>query len=84
VAARAGEPDPLRGRRSGPLVDLGEELFRNPPVTFCKKIRVYFHPLCPRCKGPLRDCRDDSLLRDHGLAEYSRSVQRYCIAPLAR
>jgi len=60
-----------------PLVDLGEELFRNPPVTFCKKIRAYFHPLCPRCKGPLRDCRDDALLRDHGLAEYSRTVQRY-------
>ena len=60
-----------------PLVDLGEELFCNPPVTFCKKIRAYFHPLCPRCKGPLRDCRDDALLREHGLAEYSRSVQRY-------
>jgi hypothetical protein len=60
-----------------PLVDLGEELFRNRPVTFCKKVRVYFHPLCPRCRGPLGDCRDDALLRDLGLPEYSKSIVRY-------
>jgi hypothetical protein len=59
-----------------PLLDLGEESFRNRPVTFCKKIRAYFHPPCPRCLGPLTDCKDDALLRDHGLPEYSRSIVR--------
>jgi hypothetical protein len=60
-----------------PLIDLGEELFRNRPVTFCKKIRAYFHPPCPKCRGPLADCRDDALLRDLGLPEFSRSIVRY-------
>jgi hypothetical protein len=69
-----------------PLVDLGQELFRSAPVTFCKKVRKYFHPLCPRCRGPLRDCRDDALLREHGLAEWSRTTQRYltCAACAAK
>lgn len=64
-----------------PLIDLGEELFRNRPVTFCKKIRAYFHPPCPRCRGPLRDCRDDALLRDHGLPEFSKSLVRFLHCP---
>jgi hypothetical protein len=64
-----------------PLIDLGEELFRNPPVTFCKKIRAYFHPPCPRCRGPLRDCRDDALLREHGLPEFSKSLSRFLHCP---
>ncbi|HVE40140.1 MAG TPA: hypothetical protein VNM14_09650 [Planctomycetota bacterium] len=65
------------GAQVVPLIDLGEELFRNRPITFCKKVRAYFHPLCPRCRGPLQDCRDDALLRDHGLPEYSKSIHRY-------
>src|ERR1051325_7325804 len=32
-----------------PMIDLGEESFKSRPVTFCKKIRAYFHPPCPRC-----------------------------------
>jgi hypothetical protein len=69
-----------------PLVDLGEGSFRSRPVTFCKKIRAYFHPPCPRCRGPLQDCRDDALLRDHGLPEYSRTIVRYlyCAACAAK
>ena len=69
-----------------PLIDLGEESFRNRPTTFCKKIRAYFHPPCPKCGGPLRDCRDDALLRDHGLPEYSRSIVRYlhCVDCVAK
>ncbi len=59
------------------LLDLGPGAFRNRPVTFCKKVRKYFHPPCPRCRGPLADCRDDALLRDHGLPEYSKSAVRY-------
>jgi hypothetical protein len=65
------------GTQVVPMIDLGEESFRNRPTTFCKKVRAYFHPPCPRCRGPLADCRDDALLRDHGLPEYSRSIVRY-------
>jgi len=69
-----------------PLIDLGEQSFRNRPVTFCKKVRAYFHPLCPKCRGPLSDCRDDALLRDHGLPEFSKSIIRYlaCAACTAK
>jgi hypothetical protein len=63
------------------LIDLGEEAFRSRPVTFCKKVRKYFHPFCPRCRGPLVDCRDDALLRDLGLPEYSKSSVRYLHCP---
>jgi hypothetical protein len=65
------------GQQVVPMIDLGEELFRNRPITFCKKVRAYFHPICPRCRGPLQDCRDDALLRDHGLPEYTKSIVRY-------
>jgi hypothetical protein len=60
-----------------PLIDLGENSFRSRPVTFCKKVRAYFHPPCPKCRGPLADCRDDALLRDHGLPEFSKTITRY-------
>jgi hypothetical protein len=65
------------GNEVVPMIDLGESSFRNRPTTFCKKVRAYFHPICPKCHGPLGDCRDDALLRDHGLPEYSRSIVRY-------
>jgi len=63
------------------LVDLGEQQFQSRPVTFCKKVRKYFHPFCPRCRGALVDCRDDALLRDLGLPEYSKSPTRYLHCP---
>ena len=69
------------GEEVVPLIDLGEQSFRNRPVTFCKKIRAYFHPPCPKCRGPLSDCKDDSLLRDLGLPEYSKSLTRYLACP---
>lgn len=59
------------------LLDLGPELMRSYPVTFCKKVRKYFHPLCPQCTGMLEDCRDDALLREFGLPTYSGSLARY-------
>ncbi len=60
-----------------PLLDLGGAAARSRPVTFCKKTRAYFHPLCPRCHAPLEDCRDDALLRDAGLTPYSAGTARY-------
>ncbi len=59
------------------LVDLGEEAFRSRPVTFCRKTGAYFHPPCPRCQAFLEDCRDDALLRDHGLPEFGSTALRY-------
>lgn len=58
-------------------VDLGEGASAGLPVAFCKKVRKYFHPPCPRCGAALGDCRDDALLREHGLSEYSKSAVRY-------
>jgi hypothetical protein len=58
-------------------VDVGDRGVESPPVTFCKKIRRYFHPPCPRCGSALSDCRDDALLREQGLPEYSASGARF-------
>jgi len=63
------------------LHDVGEGRFRQKPVTFCRETRKYFHPLCPTCRGFLRDCRDDDLLRDSGLPAYSESTARYIYCP---
>lgn len=63
------------------LLDMGPELARSKPVTFCKKVRKYFHPLCPKCLGYLEDCRDDTLLREFGLPAYSASLVRYLYCP---
>jgi hypothetical protein len=62
--------------------DPGPEEDRGRPVLFCKTVRRTFHPLCSSCLGPLRDCRDDDLLRSAGLPAYSESSARflYCAA----
>ena len=59
------------------LLDLGEESFASRPVTFCRKVQAYFHPPCPQCRSLLEDCKDDALLRDHGLPEYGSTATRY-------
>lgn len=63
------------------LIDPGEEALHSLPVTFCRRTRAYFHPICPRCRGFLRDCRDDGLLGDCGLPAYSASSVRYLFCP---
>jgi len=63
------------------LLDMGPELARSKPVTFCKKVKKYFHPLCPKCAAYLEDCRDDTLLREFGLPTYSGSLARYLYCP---
>ena len=57
--------------------DPGSEEDRGRPVTFCRTVRRTFHPICPSCLGPLRDCRDDDLLRSAGLPAYSESSVRF-------
>lgn len=51
------------------------------PLFFCKTRRIYFHPPCPDCGKPLQLCRDDDLLRNHGLGSWSRSLKRYLNCP---
>jgi hypothetical protein len=63
------------------LHDLGDQGYLQKPVTFCTKVGKYFHPPCPRCGGLLADCRDDGLLRDHGLPAYSEGTDRYLHCP---
>jgi hypothetical protein len=59
------------------FLDPGSEEDRGRPVTFCRKVKRSFHPMCPTCLGPLRDCRDDALLRSAGLPAYSEGAARY-------
>jgi hypothetical protein len=70
----------LRAAASPDLVkflDPGTDEDRGRPVLFCTKVRKTFHPLCPSCLGPLRDCRDDDLLKSAGLTPYSEGSVRY-------
>ena len=69
----------LPGGSSGIVApfDLGESFAHQRPITFCRESKKYFHPLCPQCAEILEDCRDDGLLREHGLPAYSESALRY-------
>jgi hypothetical protein len=73
--------DQCSGAGVAKRIDLAENSFRSLPVTFCKKVRRYFHVPCPSCGRPLSDCRDDALLRDHGLSQYSTSSVRFLHCP---
>lgn len=71
----------LAGEAGPGAVDPGDDAFRSPPLFFCKTAAAFFHPPCPRCLGPLADCRDDARLRDAGLPEYSSSTSRFLHCP---
>ncbi|HEU4335525.1 MAG TPA: hypothetical protein VFT32_13600, partial [Candidatus Eisenbacteria bacterium] len=59
------------------FLDPGSDEDRGRPVLFCRKVKKTFHPICPSCLGPLRDCRDDAKLRSAGLTPYSEGSARY-------
>ena len=44
---------------------------------YCKKIKVFFHPPCPKCGRMLQQCEDNNLLRTSGLSPFSTSLKRY-------
>ncbi len=44
---------------------------------FCKQKELFFHPPCPRCGLPLKQCEDDELLTSSGLQSFSQSLKRY-------
>jgi len=51
------------------------------PLFFCNKRELFFHPPCLRCGRMLRLCRDDELLGEFGLPQYSKSLRRYMYCP---
>jgi len=58
-----------------------DHVFVSKPITFCKRIKRYFYPICPDCLGWLRDCTDEALLASNGLARYENSSARYLYCP---
>jgi hypothetical protein len=56
--------------------------YQSKPVTFCKRKKVYFHPVCPECGAFLADCRDEILLARNGLPSYSKTNVRYLFCEL--
>lgn len=51
------------------------------PITFCKRMKYFFHPICPNCLSFLRDCTDESLLASYGLPSYQETNSRYLHCP---
>jgi hypothetical protein len=51
------------------------------PVFYCIKRGAYFTPACPACSSGFDVCRDETLLREKGLASYSQSLKRYLYCP---
>jgi hypothetical protein len=51
------------------------------PLFFCKYNQSFFHPPCPKCGLPLRQCYHDELLINSGLEAYSHSLKRYLHCP---
>lgn len=79
---KEGDRDPIL--RLAPFdlkTEGGVELSRLPPLTFCKRRRLFFNPRCPRCGQVLRDCQDDDVLLRFGLRPYSTSSARYVCCP---
>jgi hypothetical protein len=54
-----------------------DQPLRHPPLTYCRKRRVYFSPVCPECLGPLVTCRDDALLHRLYLPAHGESLARF-------
>jgi hypothetical protein len=52
------------------------------PLFACTHTRRFFHPTCPQCGAGLDLARDDALLADAGLKQYSRSCRRYLACPV--
>ncbi|MCC6544582.1 MAG: hypothetical protein IT392_08795 [Nitrospirae bacterium] len=49
---------------------------------YCITKKVFFHPPCPKCGGPLQQCEDDLLLKSYGLNPFSESLKRYLFCPV--
>lgn len=48
---------------------------------YCKTMKTFFHPPCPKCGLLLQQCYDDNLLTSLGLQPYSTSLKRYMFCP---
>jgi hypothetical protein len=50
-----------------------------PATTYCRTTGAFFRTFCPDTQEPLRTCRNDRLLRDFGLEDYTQSLIRYAM-----
>ncbi len=50
---------------------------KNFPLLFCKRKRLFFSPVCPYCGKRLTECREDDLLGEVSLKQFSNSLRRY-------
>ncbi len=64
-----------------PIVENNEIIGPWAPLLFCKKQKLFFPNLCPRCGKVLELCREDVLLAEYKLAAYSSSLERYLYCP---
>jgi hypothetical protein len=51
-------------------------LLASPPVWYCRRREVCFHPVSPSSGARLRVCRDDAVLTRHGLPAYALAGER--------
>jgi len=73
----AGRLIPLAGQ-----LDESGRLHAFRPLSTCTHTRRFFHPSCPQCGAGLDLVRDDTLLADAGLKQYSQSCRRYLACPV--
>jgi len=72
-----------RNRNGHPLITLQQQIDKTgnltpfQPLFFCGTAKAFFHPPCPSCGLPLRQCSDDQLLDSLGLQPYALSLSRY-------
>jgi hypothetical protein len=64
-----------------PAAEPGGEAPLLPPLWFCPAAGRLFPIACPRCRGPLRTCRDDARLAAAGLPVYSTTAARFLCCP---
>lgn len=62
-------------------IDEDGELIPFLPLWYCRFKGVFFHPLCPVCGDPLKQCHDNVLLIKSGLQPFSSTLQRYLYCP---
>lgn len=58
-------------------LDAQGRLLQMRPMFYCAHRNRWCHPRCPHCGEPLSLCRNDQMLQDAGLPEYTTSLERF-------